>query len=197
MHLTTHTASTALQASLTACLPCLAPWAGDVFRMVEAPRANVRDLLSGVGSAIRGQRWNPPGILTAYACLDETVAFMEWQAQRKKAGMTGKRHHPLTQVTIIASLQRVLDLRDPTTLATLGLTLPPFLAESHTNQKDGDPEILAQAFGRIAAGLKVEAVIVPSAVDQTRHNLVVYRSNLDTASSLDIHGKEYLPPPPP
>jgi len=197
MRLKHHPRSLELEPALRRCLPFVVPWAGDAFRMAEAPYANERDLLSGEGAAVRGQRWNPPGIPTVYACLDPALATLEWQEQRRKAGMPLARHLPLTQVTIIATLRQVLDFRPPDVTAAFGLPLAPFVTEPHTAQTNGAPELLAQAFGRLAIYLGIEALIVPAAVDPTRHNLIIYRPNLAAPSTLRIHGKEHLPPPPP
>ena len=197
MKLQPHPRSPELEQAIKACLPLLAPWAANVFRMVEAPYANERDLLSGAGAAKYGQRWNPPGIPTAYACLDDALAILEWKQQRRKAGMSLAPHLPLTQVTIVAALHRLLDLRQPPVIAALGLPLLPFITEPHQSQIDDAPELLAQAFGRLATQLGVEALIVPAAPDPTRYNLVIYRPNLAAASILNIHGAEYLPPPRP
>jgi RES domain-containing protein len=175
----------------------MGPWHGDVFRMVEAPYANERDLLSGLGAASRGQRWNPPGLLTAYACLDDTLAMLEWQEQRRKSGMSRTKHRPITQVTISASLSKVLNLRDPICTAAFPFPLTTFIAEEYHRQSDGDPEILAQALGRLAAVAGIQGLIVPAKPDPGGSNLVVYRPNLDAASVLDIYGKEFLPPPKP
>jgi len=160
--------------------------------MAEAPFANPKDLLSGEGAAKFGQRWNPPGLRAVYACLDASLAMLEWQTQRKKAGLRLRRHLPLTQVTILTSLRNVLDFQDPATARDFGLALEPFVLEKHRSQVDGDPELLAQAFGRIADRLKLEAVIVPAAPDPSRFNLVVYVANLHRSSTLRIHGERFL-----
>jgi RES domain-containing protein len=195
MHLTIHPDSSQIDRALRNCLPLAAPWNGDAFRMAEAPYATQTDILSGAGAARWGGRWNPPGIPTIYACLDIAAAWIEWTAQRRKAGIFNRRHFPLTQITLIASFSRVLDFRNPALLAAFAMPLAPFLAEPHPARIDGDPEIRAQAFGRLAAALLLEALIVPSAQDAALFNLVVYRDNLAPTSTLEIHGREFLLPP--
>jgi RES domain-containing protein len=194
MHLRPHPDSMPLEAAVDRCLPLATPWAGDAFRMAEAPYATQADILSGQGAAFRGQRWNPPGILAIYACLSADLAMIEWAAQRRKAGILNRRHLPLTQITIIAKLQHVLDFRNPALVSALGLPMEPFLIEPHTAQNEGDPELRAQAFGRMAASRLVEAMIVPSAQNAVRFNLVIYRANLSSGSTIEIHGKEFLLP---
>lgn len=197
MNLAQHPESAALEQALRRCIPLIAPWNGDVFRMAEAPYANERDLLSGDGAALCGQRWNPPGVQTLYACLDDALAMLEWREQRRKSGMSRATHLPITQVTITVSLSKVLDLRNPACAALIPFPLTQFTTEEHHRQVDGDPEILAQAFGRLAAASGVQGLIVPAKPDPSRSNLVIYPPNLDGASVLEIYGKDLLPPPGP
>jgi RES domain-containing protein len=194
MHLIPHPDSVCLTTAVDKCLPLAAPWAGDAFRLAEAPYATRAAILSGHGAALRGQRWNPPGLLTVYACLSVELAMTEWAAQRRKAGIVHRRHLPLTQVTVIVALQRILDFRRPALLTALGEPLEPLVAEPHRAQMDGDPELRAQALGRIAASRQVEALIVPSARSPSLFNLVIFRTNLLPGSALDIHGQEFLLP---
>ena len=197
MQLTPHPQSPQLQLAIAASLSFLQPWQGDAFRVAEGRYANEHDLLSGSGAANAGQRWNPPTCLTIYTCLDDSLAELEWRAQRRKAGILGGPHLPRTQVTIRVVLNRVLDLRNPHVVASLPFPLDLFISESHHQQVDGHPEILAQAFGRLAVAAGIQAIIVPAAPDPTRYNLVIYGANLDSSSILDIYGKDYLPPPQP
>jgi RES domain-containing protein len=194
MHISPHPESAAIDRALRRCLPLASPWTGDAFRMAEAPYANQTAILSGTGAAHWGGRWNPPGIPTVYACLDPTLALSEWAAQRRKAGLTHRRHLPLTQITIVVKLQRVLDFREPALTAAFALPLDPFLAEPHPSPTDSSPELRAQALGRLAATHHLEALIVPSAQNPALHNLVVYLPNLAPPSTLEIHGKQFLLP---
>lgn len=194
MRLKPHDESADMEAALRACLPLAGAWAGDAFRMAEAPFATRSTILSGQGAAARGGRWNPSGLPTVYACLSPQLAMIEWAAQRAKAGMTTRRHKPLTQITVIAALHHVLDFRVSGVVKTFGRPLTPLLTEPHRSQVDGDAEILAQAVGRLAAALGLEALIVPSVQDASAHNLVIFRENLIPASTLSIHGACYLLP---
>ncbi|HEY4328268.1 MAG TPA: RES family NAD+ phosphorylase [Phycisphaerae bacterium] len=162
--------------------------------MAEAPYATKAHILSGQGAARFGQRWNPPGILAIYMCLSPDLAMREWQAQRRKAGMTSHRHLPLTQITISVKLQKVLDFRKAAVKTAFGRPLAPFIAERHTPQIEGDPEMRAQALGRIAHSRNLEAIIVPSAQNHSMFNLVAYKDTFTTGSKLEIHGHEYLLP---
>ncbi len=192
MQLRPHPRTAELTRALGRALPLASRWAGDAFRMAESPFSNARDLLSGEGASKFGQRWNPPGIATVYACLDDGLAMFEWQAQRKKAGMVLRRHLPLTQVTVIAALHKIMDFRKRRVQSALGVPMLPFITEKHRPQDDGDPELLAQAFGRVAVDLGLEGIIVPAAPDPARFNLVVFRQNLRAKSSLRIHGVRFL-----
>ncbi len=194
MHLTPHPDSHTLDIALRNCLPLAAPWAGDAFRLAEAPYANQASILSGQGAARWGGRWNPPGIATIYACLDPELALTEWAAQRHKAGISVARHRPIIQITLLAVLTRVLDFRNPALAAALAMPLEPFLAEPHPAQTDGSPELRAQAFGRLAATHLIEALMIPSAQNPALHNIVIFRDNLTPNSTLEIHGKEFLLP---
>jgi RES domain-containing protein len=194
MRLSPHPESAAIDHALCRCLPLASPWNGDAFRMAEAPYANQTAILSGTGAARWGGRWNPPGILTAYACLDPAFALTEWAAQRRRAGITHRRHLPLTQVTIVVKLHRVLDFRELAVTAAFTLPLDPFLAEPYPSRTDSGSELRAQALGRLAAAHHLEALIVPSAQNPALHNLVIYLPNLVPPSALEIHGKQFLLP---
>jgi hypothetical protein len=84
VRLSVHPRSREIEVAVRVCLGSVAAWSGHAYRMVEAPWANIRDLLSGEGAGRFGQRWNPPGIATIYACLGDDMAMCEWYAQRKR-----------------------------------------------------------------------------------------------------------------
>src|SRR5262245_34641012 len=54
-----------LAAALVRCNPWAIPWAGLAYRAAAPRRANVDDLLTGMGARAVGGRWNPRGAFRA------------------------------------------------------------------------------------------------------------------------------------
>lgn len=50
---------------------------GVVYRSSTPEYASASDLISGIGSKLRGQLWNPAGIAVVYASLTPEAAMME------------------------------------------------------------------------------------------------------------------------
>ena len=71
-----------------ACAHLAMTWRGEAYRAATVARANEADLLSGEGSRLWGQRWNPPGLFrTVYLSLEMSTAVEESLAQNRRYGL--------------------------------------------------------------------------------------------------------------
>jgi RES domain-containing protein len=116
-----HVRTSGLRDAIANCLPAAAAWSGTVFRYTTVRYANRTDLLSGAGSRLFGQRWNPPGLFNCvYGSLDPHTATAEALQMSSAFGIPPSQMRPRVFVAIDLRLQVILDLREPRVLSTLG-----------------------------------------------------------------------------
>ncbi|MDR3639165.1 MAG: RES family NAD+ phosphorylase [Isosphaeraceae bacterium] len=150
-------------------------WQGDLFRVASIDRANEDDLISGQGSKLWGQRWNPPGLFrTVYFSLNVTTAVEEALAQSRRQGLPDSQALPLVLTSAFVKLTAIVDLSDVRVRSVLGAYLDRMLREPH----DPGPESVSQAFGRIAFSQNYQGLLVPSAAVSGHFNLVIFPESL-------------------
>lgn len=111
--------------------------------------------MSGDGARRFGGRWNPPDSFSVlYTGTSLATVDAEFERMLAWAGLARARQRDLA--TIELSLQRVLDLRDETTLRALGT--------SRSELAGADSEV-PQAIGEAAQHLGYEAIVAPSATE--------------------------------
>lgn len=170
---------------------------GVVIRSVAVRYASEQEMLSGIGAAAVGGRWNPPGLKAIYASLSPVTAVREVYQEFESFGFNVGMLRPRVFCGAKVRLYRVLDLTDPKVRGRLGFTLQELAGEDwHAIQREGR-ESWTQAIGRGVCERAFEGMIVPSARDQPRgRNLIVFPDKLLPASRLEIVGSEELPPHP-
>jgi len=73
-----HKAFVAIQEAVLRWSERASPWSGEVFRSATPRYARAGDMVTGLGSARMGGRWNPPGSFpTVYASLEPEAAMSE------------------------------------------------------------------------------------------------------------------------
>jgi RES domain-containing protein len=129
-----------------------------MFKAYDPARANTR-----------GARWNPAGVAAVYASLERDTAVAEAEYAISSQPVRPRASRSLYRIRI--GLERVVDLSDRSTLASLGV------GASELEDMDQNP---CRAIGGAAHWLDRDGLLVPSArADGT--NLVVFpdRSNVD------------------
>lgn len=121
------------------------PWTGEVWRHTFGSQPPDR-------TNTRGARWNPPGVEALYASLERETALAEADHLLSVQPIPPRATRNMHRLRL--SLEAMIDLRDPTVLAELGID-PVALAT--------DDYSLCQAIGGAAAFLELDGLIVASA----------------------------------
>jgi RES domain-containing protein len=145
--------------------------------------------LSAVGSIRVGGRYNPKGVFEAlYLAESPEVALGEVGFSRSSGGKFETQPlAPYLLLSVQVQLQQVIRLED--WLADLEINLENLLAPWRHLQNEGKLP-LTQAIGTAALNVGLEGLIVPSRLRGDAHNLVVFPSNLQTDSSIEVFDLE-------
>jgi RES domain-containing protein len=159
-------------ATLTTALQIIAPseFHGYAYRIIDDEFRT--DPLSGIGSVIKGGRYNAPGIFEALYSSDSRItALYEIDAL---FGNDDVPHSPELMLTLDVRLSRVLDLADNALRDALGATLEELLAPYIQDQLLSG-EAPTQRLGRLAFRSKnFSALRVPSAARPAARNVVIF-----------------------
>lgn len=192
-----HPNSAQIAARLATLLSAAKSWEGTIYRFVTVPYSNRHDLLSGAGSRLHGGRWNPAGKFNVvYGSLTPATAIVESLGTYSAFGVPPEKARPRVFAAVRLRLQSVLDLRDPQTLAELGLTTAAIAHDDWQALQDQGRESLTQAIGRIAWEAKLEGILVPSARQPGGSNLAIFPSRRLPGSFWRIVGARDLPKKP-
>lgn len=156
------------------------PWTGSAYRSCAPTWARSADLVSGLGSFETGGRWNLPGTRAVYAALTPHAALEEALAPFGIA-----RALPRVLAELQLDVGRSIDLTVGATRRRLRVSRKRM---TETRWRDPATPSVTQLIGRAAAELRVEALIVPSAVLANQANIVVFPENLAAASKLVAQG---------
>ena len=162
------------QARATSLIPRRQRPARDFFRSIDLHWMLRGTPLSAIGSRIRGGRYNRKGAFEAfYIANTQETALYETEAIFKFAGIVvGVRHLPRVMLSLEYNLHDIVELRESTALATLGVTIDEFKAPWKLAQAEDRPT-LTQRIGAAAHAVDIEALLVPSARVDAGTNLVV------------------------
>lgn len=137
-----------------------------------------RQPLSGEGARIQGGRWNPAeSFPTLYLGMTEDVVVAEFQRLVRRSRLAVADFFPRELYRIDVTLELVLDLTDPATLAALGVA---------RDDLRSDDLATCQTIGDAAHYLGIEAILAPSAA-ALGSVLAVYTDRLRPASVLTPH----------
>jgi len=167
-----------------------ASWEGTGFRSVTINYAHPQKITNGQGALLHGSRWTAPGLCrAAYLCLDSNTTIKETLGKALKAGIPADMLQPRLVVAVTARLDRVLDL----TQHVVAPPLESLLADDWEQDNDRKREALCQAFGRAAFTLGFDGIMVPSALDSSAINVVVFPDLLENEKDqLKVIGTENL-----
>lgn len=145
--------------------------------------------LSAVGSIRVGGRYNPKGVFEAlYLAESPEIALGEVGFSRSSGGKFETQPlAPYLLLSVQVKLQQVIHLED--WLAELDVTFEDLLAPWRHLQNEGKLP-LTQALGTAALNVGLEGLIVPSRLRGGADNLVVFPSNLQTESSIEVFDPE-------
>jgi RES domain-containing protein len=145
--------------------------------------------LSAVGSIRVGGRYNPKGVFEAlYLTESPEIALGEVGFSSSSGGkFEAKPFAPHLLLSIQVNLQQVVRLED--WLVDLGVNLEDLLAPWRHLQNEGILPI-TQALGMAALKTGLEGLIVPSRLRGEARNLVVFPSNLQIESSVEVFDLE-------
>ncbi len=162
------------------------------YRSATPEYAKQADLLTGEGSRLYGNRWNPPGIAAVYASLTPETAMEESLSHFRYYGIALHSAMPRIFVAIQAKLSKVVDLTEGANRKRL------LVAERRLLECDWRREMasgivpLPQLVGQAASEAGLEALVVRSATDITGRNIVIFPKNLRKSSQLNILSPDKL-----
>ncbi len=168
-----------VDAIVEALLASTNPLRAVVYRATAPQFATAVHLVSGIGAKESGQRWNPRGVATVYAGMEEATALAECGSrQTLGAGLPiGARARTLVVTPVEIRLDRVVTLASPPLDAR---TIAFLLTEAHR-----DPALSpthGQRIGAALASAGIQGVSVPSAARVEGRCLVMFRDNIDAAA---------------
>jgi RES domain-containing protein len=180
--------------------PHVVPLNGVAFRSVGVRYANEQDLVSGAGAAFYGGRWSPPKLKAVYGSLDPMTATKEAYQEFLNYGFAGNQIKPRIMAGFKFKLQRVVNLSATSIRSAIrreiGFSLTDLLDEDWRSIQSTGIESWTQVVGRGCSKAGFEAILCRSSRDRKKQNIVIFPDNLIPGSSIDLMGKEDLPPHP-
>lgn len=174
-----------IEAALRACVAGAGPWAGIVYRSSTPRYAGIRDMVTGIGSARAGGRWNPRASFpTVYASLDPETAMSESMATFRYYGLAPQSAMPRVFRAIEVKAALVLDLRKLNLAGPLPFWVRLGLREDWRALQERGRESTSQAIGRAARLALLEGLIVPSQAFPKGSNIVLFPDNLRPGSRI-------------
>ncbi len=174
-----------IEAALGACAHQASPWSAELFRSAAPRYSRASDMVTGVGSAHLGGRWNPPrSFRTVYASLDPETAMSESMATFRYYGLPPHSALPRLFRVLDVELAAVLDLREIPLANPLPFWVQKGLREDWRALQDAGAESTSQAVGRAAFLARLEGLIVPSHASRKGYNAVLFPENLRPGSRI-------------
>lgn len=177
---------------------CVRPAKGILaFRSARPPHHYpAEELLSGVGAAMKGGRYNPVGVNVVYLSADPAIAFKESRYGVDLAGaLTGFRLlqqiTPLVIVPVLLDLPRVLWLDRPCR-ERLGLDDEDLFGPYIDRQRQGLP-VKTQQLAKAAFASGVNAIAYPSFFARQHTNFAVSRELVTVGVNLIALYKDLIP----
>ena len=163
------------------------------YRATPPQYANVRDLLSGIGSGTGRGRWNPRGLRAAYLGLTLETSQAELRRAAKRGGLEVEELLPQTFCAVEVRLEALLDLSDGRIQRRLKYRYDVMVDEDWWATQDAGDVARTQFLGHQAFECGYEGLIAPSAADRPDgRNLIVFPENLRAASHLRIVNADRL-----
>ena len=161
---------------------------GIVFRSSTPKYANDSDLVSGTGSKLHGQRWNPAGIAVLYASLTPEAAMAETLAHYRYYEIPIEEAMPRVFVGIQVKVGSILDLRAADTVRRLGVSKQRLLKNDWRREVSLGHVPLTQQVGLAAYNSGLEGLLVPSAAEKSGTNLLLFPDNFSSDLRVSVRG---------
>ncbi|MGC1275857.1 MAG: RES family NAD+ phosphorylase [Planctomycetaceae bacterium] len=176
--------------------PTAVSFQGVIVRSTTPKYATETDLVTGEGSRRYGGRWNPIGVAAVYGSLTPETAMAETLAHHRYFQLPIEAVMPRTFVAIEARLRRVLDLTDGAVRQRLRVSERRLTSTDWRRDNDAGREALTQAIGFAAFTTGFEAILAPSAQDETgTGNLIIFPGNLLKSSRVEVRNPAGLQTP--
>jgi len=144
-------------------------------------------MVTGLGSARMGGRWNPPGSFpTVYASLEPEAAMSESLAAFRYYGWALHDAMPRVFRSLEAKLCRVLDLSDSAEPEPSSIWMAQSRSEDWRAAQESGRESTSQAIGRAAWTAGLEGLLVPSLTSPGKTNLVAFPGSFAPGSSIRV-----------
>ncbi len=143
-------------------------WEGEVFRILPS-------LAHPLAPTTEAARWNPRGVSTIYTSLEADTAHAE--ARHRLTEVAARRLRQHLRHRIVATLPRVLDLRDNDVLKRIGAIVGAI---------DESTAVASRVIGGAAAWLEHDGLLVPS-YRRPGTNLVIFLDVVEAgAGSIEV-----------
>ena len=144
-------------------------------------------MVTGLGSAKMGGRWNPPGSFpTVYASLEPEAAMSESLAAFRYYGWALHDAMPRIFRSLDAKLCRVLDLSGSADSDDPGVWMAQIRSEDWRAAQTSGRESTSQAIGRAAWAAGLEGLLVPSFTSPGKTNLVAFPGSFAPGSLVRV-----------
>lgn len=165
-----------------------------LYRFVNPVYSKAADIVNGAGALYANGRWNIKGAARlSYTALAPETALAESLAHVRYFNLPPGKALPRTLVALKFKAGRVLDLRDGKVRRALRLSENTIRHLDWRAENQSGRESITQAWGKAFADAGFEAVIVPSAVDSSGANVLVFPENLLPGSQFEVD-QEVLSP---
>lgn len=155
---------------------------------MAGPRhTTAKDIVSGIGAAIAGGRWNPIGEMNVvYLSEEPDTATKESLEHFRYYGLPVTDALPKVLVAVAVRVERLLDLTDPAPADGIPIPLPELLAEDWRAVLARGLEPGSQAAGWAAYAAGFQGLKVPSKPDPPKANVLVFPENLVKGCRLEV-----------
>jgi len=157
------------------------PFSGVCYRCAEPQFAD--QIVSGLGSQLRGARWTPKGSFpTVYLCDTAEAALQEYLARSRRMRLPDHKSMPMVMAWIKVKAANLLDTTDAETAAVINA----FLATDkiHWRAIQDRREAVSQAIGRAIQEVCFSGLILPSQASAGGRIIVIFPRKLKAPESL-------------
>lgn len=158
-----------------------------VFRAAHPEYSELPNLISGVGSKVKGSRWNPPRAMRVLHTSDSPEnAISEALATYRHFGLSLPRNLHIVVRAIRCEVHRVLDLREGHVRRTLRVSEERMLGARGESENHAGAEAVSQAVGRALAAAGFRGLLARSTAAPGATNTVVFVDGLGARDRITL-----------
>ena len=171
------------------------PLTTTAYRTCSYGWATREDVLSGMGAAKTGGRWNPVGIPAVYTSLSPHTALAEFLESNRRSGFATHIISPTVLVSIELRLKRVLDLNEPEVQDLLKVSQGLMTSADWKRIQNAGEECVTQTIGRLAIRAGFNGILAPTRLAPWDRgiNAIVFPSHPDDGTSMRVFDQDTLP----